>query len=150
MHRIWRTLGLSDHLYYMFTAGGGAGIVHSYFSPYGNPFDAAITYLSVLSDLHFRLKNMLSIADEPFIFTSSEKTPREMVWSLEALYGVLAKIEIEALEQHVKRGDLAQWARFSLGDDSLARKIEDIEDLEGDELRHEIMKIIESRRKRRL
>ena len=50
---IWRVLGLSDHLYYIFTHGGGPGEVHSYFSPYGTPYDAAVTYFSVLSDLHY-------------------------------------------------------------------------------------------------
>ncbi len=32
--RFWRDFQTSDHLYYMFTAGGGPGEVHSYFSPY--------------------------------------------------------------------------------------------------------------------
>ena len=53
--RIWRTLGTSDHLYYLFTHGGGPGEVHNYFSPYGIPYDASVTYFSVLADLHYRL-----------------------------------------------------------------------------------------------
>ena len=58
---IWRVLGLSDHLYYIFTHGGGPGEVHSYFSPYGTPYDAAVTYFSVLSDLHSRLKKKIHL-----------------------------------------------------------------------------------------
>jgi len=46
----WRRLGISDHLYYLFTAGGGPGEVHSYFSPYNSPIDAFVIYYSVLSD----------------------------------------------------------------------------------------------------
>jgi alpha-amylase len=41
---VWRTLGLSDNLYYMFTWGGGAGEVHSYFSPYNNAYDTAVNF----------------------------------------------------------------------------------------------------------
>jgi alpha-amylase len=51
----WRRLGISDHLYYLFTAGGGPGEVHSYFSPYNSPIDAFVIYYSVLSDFERRI-----------------------------------------------------------------------------------------------
>ncbi len=51
----WRRLGISDHLYYLFTAGGGPGEVHSYFSPYNSPIDAFVIFYSVLSDFERRI-----------------------------------------------------------------------------------------------
>ncbi|MEA1895415.1 MAG: glycoside hydrolase family 57 protein [Euryarchaeota archaeon] len=51
----WRRLGISDHLYYLFTAGGGPGEVHSYFSPYNSPIDAFVIYYSILSDFDRRI-----------------------------------------------------------------------------------------------
>ncbi len=49
--RIWRYLLTSDHFHYMSTKGLGDGSVHEYFSHHGNPYDAAINYFAVLSDL---------------------------------------------------------------------------------------------------
>ena len=51
----WRRLGISDHLYYIFTAGGGPGEVHSYFSPYNSPIDAFVIYYTILSDFERNL-----------------------------------------------------------------------------------------------
>jgi len=52
----WRRLGISDHLYYLFTAGGGPGEVHSYFSPYNSPLEGFVIYYSVLSDFERRIE----------------------------------------------------------------------------------------------
>ncbi|ODS38493.1 alpha-amylase [Candidatus Altiarchaeales archaeon WOR_SM1_SCG] len=49
--KLWRYLLTSDHFHYMSTKGMGDGSVHEYFSHHGNPYDAAINYLAVLSDL---------------------------------------------------------------------------------------------------
>ncbi len=51
----WRRLGISDHLYYLFTSGGGPGEVHSYFSPYNSPIDAFVIYYSILSDFERKI-----------------------------------------------------------------------------------------------
>ena len=45
---LWRKLQTSDHFYYMSNKGGPDGIVHRYFSPFGSPYDAFITYMNVL------------------------------------------------------------------------------------------------------
>ncbi len=47
-HDLWRKLQTSDHFYYMSNKGGPDGIVHRYFSPFGSPYDAFITYMNVL------------------------------------------------------------------------------------------------------
>jgi alpha-amylase len=143
---VWRTLGLSDHLYYMFTWGGGAGEVHSYFSPYKNAYDAAVTFFAVLSDLHFRVKEKLSLADEPFKFSKGiDQLTGDVVWSLEALHGVLAKVDIKSIEYHVENGDLANWAKSSLGDDTLSEKLVNLSHrhLHGKELRKRLRETIE-------
>ena len=53
---VWRKLQTSDHFYYMSTASGADGAVHSYFSPFDTPYDAFIAYMNVLKDLEFRLR----------------------------------------------------------------------------------------------
>ncbi|HSD58135.1 MAG TPA: alpha-amylase, partial [Methanotrichaceae archaeon] len=140
---IWRLLGLSDHLYYMFTHGGGPGEVHSYFSPYGNPFDAAVTYFSVLSDLHYRLKRRLKLADEQFRFSvGPDMFTGDAAWSLEALHRVLSRIKLKSIEYHNRKGDLASWARTSLGDEWLAEEMEGMVDLRGKELRMRLLEAV--------
>ncbi len=143
---VWRTLGLSDHLYYMFTWGGGAGEVHSYFSPYKNAYDAAVTFFAVLSDIHFRVKEKLSLADEPFKFSKGIDQPTgDMVWSLEALNEVLVNVDIKSIEYHVENGDLANWAESSLGDEMLSEKLVNLghRHLHGEELRKRLLETIE-------
>ncbi len=54
--KIWRYLGISDHLYYMFTIGGAPGEVHSYFSHFKKPYDAFVTFFSVIHDFDARLR----------------------------------------------------------------------------------------------
>ena len=49
--KTWRYFQTSDHLYYMFTAGGASGEVHSYFSPFGTPTDAFVTAQAAILDL---------------------------------------------------------------------------------------------------
>jgi alpha-amylase len=137
----WRLLGISDHLYYMFTHGGGPGEVHNYFSPYGNPYDAAVTYFSALSDMHYRLKGRVRLADEPFILASGDISA-EAVWSLEGLNSALAKIDITSLEYHMSRGDFSEWSRTSLGETGLADEIDRLKTLKGERLRKALLKTI--------
>ena len=143
--RAWRLLGLSDHLYYLFTHGGGPGEVHSYFSPYGNPYDAAVTYFSVLSDLHFRLKKRIRLADQPFRFsTGSDLFTGDAVWSLEDLSRRLAGADLVSLEYHAQREDLAMWARTSLGDGKLAEEMEKLKNTKGEALRTGLIQAVSS------
>lgn len=143
--RIWRTLGLSDHLYYMFTHGGGPGEVHSYFSPYGTPYDAAVTYFSVLADFHFRLKERVRLADRPFRFAEGyDRFTGEVAWSLMGLQRLLAKVPDTSLEYHNRRGDLSAWARTSLGDERLAEKMERLSDQEGKKLRASLLRAVDA------
>jgi len=47
---IWKHLLTSDHYYYMCTKWLGDGDVHSYFSVYSTPFDAAVNFMAVVMD----------------------------------------------------------------------------------------------------
>ncbi len=53
----WLYLQTSDHFYYMCTKWFSDGDVHSYFNPYGTPYDAFINYMNVLSDFIIRVEN---------------------------------------------------------------------------------------------
>lgn len=53
--RVWQRLQTSDHFYYMCTKWFADGDVHSYFNPYGTPYDAYINYMNVLADFSLRL-----------------------------------------------------------------------------------------------
>ncbi|NOZ76388.1 MAG: alpha-amylase [Euryarchaeota archaeon] len=141
--RIWRYLGVSDHYYYMFTAGGGPGEVHSYFSPYGSPYDSFITYLSVLMDLDARVAAATVRASDPFVFSAGEDVFLETAWSLADFCHILETVDIRAIRFHMERGDFENWVRHSLGDERLARKIGklDPEKLGDRELRKKLVKI---------
>lgn len=53
--RTWRRLQTSDHFYYMCTKWFADGDVHSYFNPYGSPYDAYINYMNIMADFALRL-----------------------------------------------------------------------------------------------
>ena len=53
----WLYLQTSDHFYYMSTKWFSDGDVHKYFNPYGDPYDAFINFMNVLSDFMIRVEN---------------------------------------------------------------------------------------------
>lgn len=75
----WRYLQTSDHFYYMCTKWFNDGDVHKYFNPYESPYDAFISYMNVLSDLHLRLEQVKEVKREksarkkPKFFTKNKK-----------------------------------------------------------------------------
>ena len=52
---VWNFLQTSDHFYYMATKWLSDGDVHSYFNPYGSPYEAFINYMNVLSDFEIEV-----------------------------------------------------------------------------------------------
>lgn len=133
---VWRILGLSDHLYYAFTHGGAPGEVHNYFSPYGSPYDAAVTFFAVLADLHHRVKTWVVAAEDPFLFSIGiDQFTGDVVWGPKGLAEAFERVGTDSLEYHARRGDLSTWARESLADAALAEGIEAAEGLRGDALR---------------
>jgi alpha-amylase len=127
--RLWRDFQTSDHLYYMFTAGGGPGEVHSYFSPYESPMDAFVAAQTLLNDFEARLRLSILTANEPFMFytdVGKEYYTGTMAWSLKGFIKTLKEVNVKALEFHVGNSDFESWAKSSLKDKKLASKIKEI------------------------
>ncbi|MDR0471232.1 MAG: polysaccharide deacetylase family protein [Nitrososphaerota archaeon] len=142
--RLWRNFQTSDHLYYMFTAGGGPGEVHSYFSPYESPMDAFVAAQALINDFEVRLRQVVLAANEPFLFytNSGEKYyTGKKVWSLLGFIGALGEVPLRAIEFHAEKGDFESWARFSLRDTKLAESIKAIKMQKGEILRKYLIAI---------
>ncbi len=56
----WTYLQANDHFYYMCTKFFSDGEVHKSFNPYGNPYEAFINYMNVMSDFSFRLNSFIT------------------------------------------------------------------------------------------
>jgi len=150
--RLWRHFQTSDHLYYMYTAGGGPGEVHSYFNPFGNPFDAFITCHTALMDFEHRLRDFTLAANEPFKFYTDVGDANYTglsVLSLRGLLKTLPKVSIRSLEFHNSRGDLKQWAESSLMDAELGNRLGKLADLKGEGLRRTIIQTVRECLKKR-
>ena len=150
--RIWRCLQTSDHLYYMFTGGGGPGEVHSYFSPFKNPVDAYVTAQAVVLDFENRIRLAVAAANEPFLFckgVGEENFTGIMAWSLKGILTALKRVELESLEFHSSRGDFENWANHSLHDTVLAKKLRKVRlsNVKGEELRRALIKVFRARLK---
>ncbi|MGE5533162.1 MAG: glycoside hydrolase family 57 protein [Bacillota bacterium] len=121
--RLWRDFQTSDHLYYMFTAGGGPGEVHSYFSPYESPMDAFVAAQTLLNDFEARIRIALLTANEPFLFYTGlgkECYIGTMAWTLKGFIKALQDVDPKAIEFHVSNGDFESWAQSSLKDKKLS------------------------------
>ncbi len=147
---LWRYFQTSDHLYYMFSSGGGPGEVHSYFSPFGSPMDAFIATQSSIFDFENRVRAAIFTTNEPFLFyygSGKEKFTGIMVWSLKGFKNVIKKIDIKSIEFHNKRDDFSSWAKYSLKDLELYNDLKKIREqkINGENLRKEISNKITNR-----
>lgn len=127
--RLWRCFQTSDHLYYMFSAGGGPGEVHSYFSPYESPVNAFVAAETSLFDFENRVRTATLTANEPFLFCTGageENFSGTMTWSLKGFLTALKTVDTAALEFHNRRGDFESWAEHSLQDDLLQAQLKKI------------------------
>jgi alpha-amylase len=150
--KIWRYFQTSDHLYYMFTAGGAPGEVHSYFSPFTSPMDAFVTAQAAILDFENRVRLAAVAADEPFLFytdVGKEYFTGIMAWSLKGFIKALQKVNIKSLEFHSTRGDFERWAEKSLHDKELAEQLKKtrLAKVKGEMLRKILTKISKERYK---
>ena len=148
--KIWRYLLISDHLYYMSTAGGASGEVHSYFSPYSSTQDATIAMQSAMFDFESRVKLYVIAANEPFRFSTAvgEKNFTEVtVWSLKGFSEAVKTIHIQSIEFHNQKGDFEMWASLSLRDTILAGRFKAIRltKISGRKLRNKIRQVARKR-----
>ncbi len=147
---MWRDLLISDHLYYMFNAGGAAGEVHSYFSPYESPQNAAITIQSALVDFESRVKLYVVAANEPFLFNTGSGDNHftgTKAWSLKGFVDAVTKVDLRSLEFHNKQKDFEAWAALSLRDETLAQKFKEIRvsKITGQRLRDQVHRMADAR-----
>jgi alpha-amylase len=147
---VWRYFQTSDHLYYMFTAGGAPGEVHSYFSPFGTPMDAYVTAQAAILDFENRVRLATVAANEPFLFHTGigeKKYTGTMAWSLQGFTQALRKVSTESLEFHNRRGDFEKWAEKSLQDKPLTDELRKLRlsKIKEESLRKTIVKITKDR-----
>jgi alpha-amylase len=148
--RMWRYFQISDHLYYMFTAGGAPGEVHSYFSSFNTPMDAFVTAQSAILDFENRVRLAVVTANEPFLFHTGEGEEHytgTMALSLKGLGQTLKKINLKPVEFHNARGDFEKWAEKSLRDKALAARLKKVRlsKLNGERLRKALAEAVTER-----
>ncbi len=151
--RLWRYFQTSDHLYYMFTSGGGPGRVHSYFSHFELPGDAYVTAQSAILDFENRIRLVSIAANEPFLFYTGKGEKHytgTMVWTLKGFIKALRTVKLESLEFHNRHKHFEQWMKSSLKCNKLAKELENIRHskLKGEKLRREIIKTAKERYKK--
>ncbi|MDD1749007.1 MAG: alpha-amylase, partial [Methanothrix sp.] len=102
-------------------------------------------YFSVLSDLHYRLKKKIHLADSPFRFaTGVDQFTGEVAWSLAGLQNILKTVSLESLQYHNGQGDLTFWAKTSLGDTALAEQMAEAKSLKGQRLRKSLLRAMDA------
>lgn len=143
---LWRYFQTSDHLYYMFSSGGGPGEVHSYFSPFGSPMDAFVATQSAIFDFENRVRAAILTANEPFLFycgAGKEKFTGIMSWSLKGFTRAIQRVDIKSIEFHNQRDDFCGWAEHSLKDMKLCKELRKIkkQKIQGEKLRKVILDI---------
>jgi len=148
--KLWRDFQTSDHLYYMFTAGGGPGEVHSYFSPYESPMDAFAVAQTLLNDFEARLKLYIITANEPFLFytgVGKEYYTGIMAWSLKGFIKALNEVDAKAISFHSENSDFESWAQNSLRDGKLASQFKELQHSKekGEKLRKTILNFAKKR-----
>ncbi|MGA2767756.1 MAG: alpha-amylase [Candidatus Bathyarchaeia archaeon] len=148
--KLWRHFLTSDHLYYMFSAGGSPGEVHTYFSPYKTPTDAFVTALGALLDFESKLREYVCAANEPFLFyegPGEQNFTGIKAWSLMGVVQAIQRVDTAVLEFHDREGDFEKWATTSLRDEDLGRRLKQIRDsgMQGEELRAGLLTAAQSR-----
>jgi alpha-amylase len=151
--KLWRYFQTSDHLYYMFAAGGAPGEVHAYFSPFKSPMDAFVAAQALLLDFENRLRLATLTANDPFLFCTKEDEQHftgVMIWSLKGFVKALHAVNLKAVEFHSQRGDFERWAEYSLQDKTLANQLKQIgaSKLKGEALRKALLEAANKRFKK--
>ncbi len=141
---LWRHLQTSDHLYYMFTGGGGPAEVHSYFSLFEKPIDAFLTAQAVVLDFEMRLRLFTIGVGNVFKFYTGIGKKRYTgieAWSLKGFIKALEEVDEQSLTFHSRHRDFERWAEFSLKSKGLAEEFKSIRkaNLSGEKLREALL-----------
>ncbi len=97
----WLYLQTSDHFYYMCTKWFSDGDVHSYFNPYGTPYDAFINYMNVLSDFSIRIENSTESTND---FTGFRESVTKVAEKVENAARKTAKTTKEKAKSTFEKG----------------------------------------------
>jgi alpha-amylase len=90
----WIYLQSIDHFYYMCTKFFSDGEVHKFFNPYGNPYEAFINYMNVLSDFTLRLNSCVPLDENEVEMTKLKLIIDEKSKKLEDAELELKKLRI--------------------------------------------------------
>lgn len=162
--RVWRYLQTSDHFHYMCTKGGGSGIVHNIFNPYGGPVEAFKTYMKILLDLWARCLMESSKPESEYrrllrrvppskgfrFFLRAGSPTDVLAISLEDLYKAIKKVNVNSIIFHLSRGDFERWISEVIGDENLAAKISSLPEKlrdDGENVKKTLLNILEERLK---
>jgi alpha-amylase len=91
----WSYLQANNHLYYMCTKFFSDGEVHKYFNPYGNPYEAFINYMNVLSDFTIRLNAAVPKNEIDLEISKLKEIIDTKIKKLEAVESELKKLKKE-------------------------------------------------------
>ncbi len=165
--KTWRYLQVSDHLYYMFTAGGAPGVVHGYFSQQ-TPMEIFHSYAQIISDFQEKvsLRCPSSLKAPAFLlrllppdralhyYIDGEYTGLS-AHSLDEFHDTINLAPSESLEFHLRGGDFELWLEHTVGDAKLAKRIGELKKypIQPEGLREKLLKRVDKRiaeiRKRR-
>jgi alpha-amylase len=155
----WRYFQISDHLYYMFIAGGGPGIVHGYFSQQ-TPVEAFHSFAALLSDYQEQVSKRLKGSKGKAAYILRILPPSKAMHyyldgvytgisahSLEELRDTIGLVPAESIEFHLRGRDLENWLEFTVGDEVTARRIAHLResDMEPDEAKRRIQELLVER-----
>lgn len=154
--RLWRLLQISDHLYYMFIAGGAPGIVHGYFSQQP-PFEAFRALTNILEDFQAKVAERLEEPHKTATYLLRVLPPERgmhyhegecyvgvSAHSLEELSYTIKLAPPASIAFHTANGDLERWVRLTIGDGALADRIKDLEG-RPEELQEELHRLVAGR-----
>ncbi len=136
--KYWRYLQISDHLYYMFIAGGAPGIVHGYFSQQ-TPVEVFHSFTAILSEFQEEVTRKLKGKDAEAARILRVLTPERAMHyyvdstytgisahSLEELRDTIEIVPAESIQFHLRDRDFEEWLEHTVGDRFLAMKIKSL------------------------
>ncbi|MEM0482519.1 MAG: alpha-amylase [Nitrososphaerota archaeon] len=155
--RAWRTLQISDHLYYMYTRRGPSGVVHAYFG-YTDQMNMYYAMLGALSHLQLLASEAIEGSmgeavkllrpvppDRAFHY---HEDGRYIGLSAHSLYELLQTIPLAtrgSILFHMACRHLERWVRWTIGDRELADRIREVEADTSEELVEKLTKLVRER-----
>lgn len=119
----WLYLQTSDHFYYMCTKWFSDGDVHSYFNPYGTPYDAFINYMNVLSDFIIRVENCNNSTFTKNDFSDLKKAVSNIADKVENVARKTAKTTSAKAKTTFEKGKKVKFEDIKGMSDTMVKKL---------------------------